>query len=368
MSDAPPFIAGLALNRAYFEEAVRPILRKYAPDLDYSAALIGYGSDVLGFDTITSTDHEWGPRLLLFLGEATYVARADEIDEVLSAELPQVFHGYSTGFTARNADGVRLMEPAAQGAVRHHVDTHTIRGFFLSELGVDPQGPLSLIDWLVMPQQRLLGVTGGAVFHDGLRALLPLREKLGYYPGEVWLYLLAAQWARLSEEEAFVGRCGDVDDDLGSRIVAARLTRDLMRLCFLLERRYAPYSKWLGTAFSRLACAPRLQPVLRGVLSAPDWRERERRLSAAYEIVATMHNALNLTPPLDPTVSLYFGRPYVTLSAGRFAEALLGAIEDPAMRGVIERAGLVGGVDQVADSVDLLTDVRLCAKLRALYE
>jgi hypothetical protein len=368
MSDAPPFVAGLALNSAYFQDAVRPILRTCAPDLCYSAALIGYGSDVLGYDTITSTDHEWGPRLQLFLDEATHVARADEIDETLSAELPPLFHGYSTGFTVRNADGVRLMEPAAQGAVRHHIDTHTITGFFSSELGVDPQGPLSVVDWLIMPQQQLLGVTGGAVFHDGLRSLLPLREKLAYYPRDVWLYLLAAQWARLSEEEAFVGRCGEVDDDPGSRIVAARLTRDLMRLCFLLERRYSPYSKWLGTAFSRLACAPRLQPVLHGVLSAPDWRERERWLSAAYEIVATMHNALSLTPPLDPTVSAYFGRPYVTLSAGRFAEALLGAIQDPAMRGVIEHAGLLGGVDQVVDNVDLLTDDRLCLKLRALYE
>ena len=32
------------------------------------------------------------------------------------------------------------------------------------------------------------------------------------------------------------------------------------------------------------------------------------------------------------------------------------------------RAGLIGGVDQVADSVDLLTDARLFTRLRALYE
>src|SRR3954471_19312958 len=79
MSDAPPFISGLELNHAYYEEAVRPILNHYAPELAYSAALIGYGSDVLGYDTESSTDHEWGPRLLLFLDEPTYATRADEI-------------------------------------------------------------------------------------------------------------------------------------------------------------------------------------------------------------------------------------------------------------------------------------------------
>jgi uncharacterized protein DUF4037 len=367
MDEALPFISGLELNRAYFEEAVRPILAEYAPDLDYSAALIGYGSDVLGYDTAISTDHEWGPRLLLFLDESTYATRAEEVSQRLSANLPPVFRGYSTGFSARDAEGVRSMEPATPGAVRHHIDMHTVHGFFAQELGVDPDEPLSAVDWLLMPQQRLLGVTSGAVFHDGLHALVPLREKLGFYPHDVWLYLLAAQWTRISQEEAFVGRCGDLGDELGSQVIAARLVRDLMRLCFLMERRYAPYSKWLGTAFSRLACAPRLQPVLHEALSAADWYERERRLSAAYEIVAAMHNALDLTPPLDTAVSPYYSRPYLTLYARRFAEALVMAINDPAMRAIIERVELIGGVDQVVDSVDLLTDTNLCVRLRALY-
>ena len=139
------------------------------------------------------------------------------------------------------------MEPATAGAVRHHIDIHSVYGFFAQELGVDPAAPLSAVDWLLMPEQRLLGVTSGAIFHDGLHAPVPLRGKLAYYPRDVWLYLLAAQWARISEEEAFVGGCGDAGDDLGSRIIAARLVRDLMRLCFLMERRYAPYSKSLGT-------------------------------------------------------------------------------------------------------------------------
>lgn len=368
MDDAPPFMTGLELNRAYYEEAVRPILEDFAPELAYSAALIGYGSDVLGYDTMISTDHEWGPRLLLFLDETNYATQADEINQRLSAELPPVFRGYSTSFSARNAEGVRLMELATSGVVRHHIDIHTIQGFFTQELGVDPDAPLSAVDWLLMPQQRLLGVTSGAVFHDGLHALVPLRARLAFYPHAVWLYLLAAQWTRISEEEAFVGRCGDVGDDLGSQVIAVRIVRDLMRLCFLMERRYAPYSKWLGSAFAHLECAPSLQPVLHEVLSASDWREREGRLSAAYEIVAETHNALDLTPPLDTAVSPYFGRPYLTLYTRRFAEALVTAINDPAMRGIIERVGLIGGVDQVADSVDLLTDANLCARLRALYE
>ena len=60
------FVAGLDLARQFYEDAVRPLVG----ELPHSAALIGPGSEVLGFDTARSTDHDWGPRLLLFLRPA----------------------------------------------------------------------------------------------------------------------------------------------------------------------------------------------------------------------------------------------------------------------------------------------------------
>jgi hypothetical protein len=107
---------------------------------------------------------------------------------------------------------------------------------------------------------------------------------------------------------------------------------------------------------------------LHDALSATGWRDRERWLTAAYEVVAATHNALELTPPLPTSVSPYHGRSYLTLRAGRFADALVATIEDPHVRGIIDRTGLIGGVDQVADSVDLLTNAKLCIQLRTLYE
>ena len=66
------FIKGLELGELFYTEAVKPILAKYFADLTYSAALIGTGSEVLGFDTPQSMDHDWGPRLMLFLTEADH--------------------------------------------------------------------------------------------------------------------------------------------------------------------------------------------------------------------------------------------------------------------------------------------------------
>ncbi len=80
---------GLALSRAYFFEAIRPILAKRVTAIgqSYAAALLGWGSDVLGNDDELSRDHEWGPRCLLFLPEPLIRYRGKILTE-LDRHLP----------------------------------------------------------------------------------------------------------------------------------------------------------------------------------------------------------------------------------------------------------------------------------------
>lgn len=364
----PDFIPGLQLSEAYYKEAVRPILDVAFPGLVHAAALIGYGSDVLGYDTERSTDHGWGPRCWLFLRDDDYPAYQPQIDAAMQSRLPQTFRGYPTRFSRGAAVVMAPDEPA-----HHYVLISSLPGYFLRHLGFDPTGTITAVDWLACPQQQLLEVTRGAVFHDGFGVLMAARERLAYYPDEIWRTLLAAQWQRISQEEAFVGRCGEVGDELGSAVVAARLVREIMRLCFLMERQYAPYSKWLGTAFSYLACGPILAPILRAVLRAETWQERERPLGVAYETVARMHNTLGITAPLDTRTGQYHGRPFkdqegrpfTVIHAERFAGAIRATISDDMLR---DTASFIGAVDQWADSADVLTNTDRVAHLRALFE
>ena len=350
------FMPGLELNRLFYMEVVQPLLAARFPDVAYSSGLLGYGSDVLGYDTAISTDHEWGPRLLIFLREEEYPKLHQAIGETLSRELPPSFRGYPTNFSepAGGGVGVRLLEPGEAGQINHHISVMTVAGFLEWELGVRSANSISPRAWLTFPEQKLLEMTAGAVYHDSLQQLETLRQRLSYYPDDVWVYRLASQWQRISQEEAFVGRCGDVGDELGSRIVATRLVREVMRLCFLLERRYAPYSKWFGTAFTRLACSGQLGPRLTAALAASSWQKREGHLADAYEAVARMQNALALTEPLDPTPRRYHDRPYRVIHAERFANALSATIRDEELRRIVETIGLVGAVDQFADSTDIL--------------
>ncbi len=251
------FVPGIELSRRFYGEAVRPLLRRKFRGLPYSAGLLGTGSEVLGFDTPRSRDHAWGPRLLLFLSEVDLELHGSRMNDVLAAELPRTVAGYPTNFTEAQADGSRLLRYVNHGPINHGVEITTLSTFLTGYIGIANPLQFSDYDWLTTSQQRLRTLTHGAVFHDDLAVLVPMRAALEWYPDHLWRALLAAQWGRIGQEEAFPGRCAEAGDDLGSRIITSRLVRDLMLLCFLMERSYAPYSKWLGTAFAQLDCAPR---------------------------------------------------------------------------------------------------------------
>src|SRR5205814_4162108 len=136
------------------------------------------------------------------------------------------------------------------------------RRFFSDYLAVRIEDDIEPADWLTFPEQKLRTVAAGAVFHDHL-GLGEIRQRFSYYPHDVWLYLLASGWARVGQEEHLMGRAGLAGDEIGSALIGARLVRDLVRLCFLMERVYAPYPKWFGAAFDRLGCAEKLSPHLR---------------------------------------------------------------------------------------------------------
>jgi hypothetical protein len=192
-----------------------------------------------------------------------------------------------------------------------------------------------------------------------------VRSRFAWYPHDVWLYLLAAGWQRIGQDEHLMGRAGQVDDEIGSALIAGRLVRDLMRLCFLMEREYAPYSKWYGTAFARLRAAGPLSPLLWRALGAGTWLERDRALGEAYAVVAQMHNARAVTDPQPTEVERFFGRPFSVIFGERFAKALVARIEDPSVRQI---PLLIGGVDQWSDSTDVLETATLRARLRVLYQ
>jgi hypothetical protein len=319
----PELTPGLALCRDFYVAEVAPVLTEAFPGLAHGAAVMGRGSEVLGFDDAMSTDHDWRPRVTVFLAADTHADRGGAVEEALRDRVPSEFRGWPTA-----------------------VEVVTVRGYVLDRLGLDVEGELTARDWLATPEQQLRMYTAGGVFHDEV-GLQEVRDRLARYPHDLWLYLMSAAWWRVHPELNLVGRAGSVGDELGSALIASRLVADLMRLCFLMERQYAPYAKWFGTAFGRLACAAELAPVLGAVLRAERWPERERALNEAYARLAERHDALHVTPPVPTAPLRMWDRPFPVMW-GDFPGALQAEIRDPEVRRIAGRWP-AGGVDQLRE-------------------
>jgi hypothetical protein len=349
------FVPGIEVSRSLYEEVVGPVLRERFAGLRHAAGLLDGGSEVLGFDTARSTDHDWGARLQVFLADADAdPATVEAVVAVIGGALPATVRGVPARFGLADDTRLGVADPAG---LRHDVAVVPVGAWLRGHLGFDPRAGVTVDDWLATPAQLLAVVTGGALFHDGLGDLTAVRAALAWPPDDVWRHLLAAQWTRIGQEEPFVGRCGEVGDDLGSAVIAARLARDHMRLALLLRRRYPPYAKWFGSAFARLAAddagVAGVAGALAAAVGADAWPERERHLVDAGVALGALTNAAGLAAPVDPTPRPFHDRPFTVVDAERFAVALRESIADPALRALPP----TGAIDQWVDSTDVLSRV-----------
>jgi hypothetical protein len=352
MPSTPSFIPGLEMGRLFYQNIIEPAVRREFPQLKYAAALIGPGSEVLGFDTAISTDHDWRPRVFLFIENGAFEELFPRLSKLISDVVPERFMGFPARAPAPNAD------------LRSRT-VHSVDRFWREYVGFSSDEVPSPEDWLTFPEHRLLGLTSGAVYFDETGELARARERFRYYPDDIRLYMAAAEWRHIAQEEAFLGRTGDVGDEIGSQIIASRLVRHIMRLCFIVERKYYPYTKWFGTAYSKLNCASIFLPLIGDVLGHKHWKRRETAMSALYSATVELfesHNMINIK--FETKISSYYTRPYQVLNADRFANALRDRITSESVKRLPSQ---LGSVEQFVDSTDIVTNVEMCKKLKSIY-
>jgi hypothetical protein len=338
---------GVEVARRYWSDVVAPLVNGQWPDLPHTAGRLGGGSDVLGLDDAMSRDHDWGLRLTLLVP----ADRVAAVRTLLERELPATFRGLPTRFATS-------WDPA----VVHRVDVLAPEDFATRHLGVALNGPVDAVDWLALTGQSVLEVTAGPVFCDTDGRISRLRDRLAWYPVDLWRYTVACDWQRIDQELPFIGRTAQLDDDLGSRLITARLIRVAMHLGFLLHRRWAPYPKWFGTMFAALPIAAGLRPMLSTAIAAQTWPEREQALCQALESLLEVQRQAGLPAPGSATRP-FFDRPFRGLSP-EVAAMLQSTIEDPVVRGL--PLG-VGSVEQWVDNVDVLVQPRRRAALTSAW-
>jgi hypothetical protein len=358
------FIPGLLLAERFFHEVVHPLIQETYPYLEFDAALLGPGSEVLGYDDEISIDHHWGPRTLLFLSEEDFIAYGGEIKRFLGENLPYTFLGYSTNWSEPDPEDsmTQLLTPKTIGAINHRVEIYTVRSYLEKFLGIKRTN-LSEYDWLTLSEQRLLEFTSGKVFYNGLGDLKHAREHLGYFPENVWKFKLLAEWEHIGQEIAFVGRPAAFGDELGSRIETGRLVRHIMRIGYMLSKKYVPYPKWFGRGFSDLPIARDLHLLLLNILKENFWRSREEMLCKAYLILLEKMITLRIVPKIVVEPISFHNRDQLVIDTDKICQEIKKTIKEP----LSEVQHPLGSIDHFIDQTDILTTAKLSRKTISFF-
>ncbi len=235
---------GLELARAYYEQCGAPMLAEQFPTLTdrLAVGLIGGGSECLGYDDEVSQDHDFEPGFCIFLpGEDEVDRRTAFLLERAYAKLPKEFAGF------RRA----ALQPV--GGARHGV-LRTAE--FLAEKLGSADGALTPMEWLRVPEQALLEVTGGELFFDGRGELTRVRTALRTWPEDVRKKKLAGNLLLMAQSGQYnYLRCIRHGEPAAAQLAAVEFVRSGMSAVFLLNGRYQPYYKW---SFRAMRALPKL--------------------------------------------------------------------------------------------------------------
>lgn len=317
----------------------------------------------MGYDDEVSQDHMWGPRFYMFLNSNDIEKKA-EIFETLSELLPYQYKGYSVNFTEPdpNDNGVQHAKFISSGNVNPLIFIQTFDEFLYDELGTSDLENLRPLDWLSFSEHRLLSLVSGKMFVDKLNIADKL-ILLKYYPNDIRNYLIASNWDIIASEQAFVKRCGETGDEIGSIIICARIAERLMRLCFLYKKVYAPYSKWFGTAFNELDIDVNIKKSIYAALHAETIKLREDCLVKSQALVADLHNKSEITSFIDYKIESYFGRNIKVIFAEKFAEATA----EKLVGTPLENIPLIGTFSQIGGLSSFSDEKQYYKQIKAMY-
>lgn len=224
---------------------------------EYTAAgLVGYGSECLGFDDEISRDHDYGPSFCIWLPREIYVRYGKAMQAAYDA-LPKAFMGF---------DG-RVEE--AQGKGR--VGVLCLEDFYREILGRESV-PTTAEEWFAVPEAALSTATSGAVFTDSCGKFTKIREGLlAYYPREVWQKKLAESLAKASQAGQYnYARAMKRRERIAAELALTEFVREAMQIVYLLNKKYAPFYKWMHRGMKELGVCSEIGDMLELLYQIPD--------------------------------------------------------------------------------------------------
>ncbi|MCM1991754.1 DUF4037 domain-containing protein [Oceanirhabdus seepicola] len=360
---------GLELCESFYFDVVKILIDKNFPMLKnkYAAGLIGYGSDVLGNDDELSRDHEWGPRCHIWLMEDDYNKYAGEIDMMLKSELPLEYLGYKTRFVFNEEFEVLITTDDKHNSI-HHVAITTVERYLRIQYGIVNKDNkkneyyLNNIEWLCIPEQKLLELTRGKIFEDSIGEITKVRKTFSYYNDDVWKYKVLYCWREL-DDLATVPLCFKRNQIISGKIILTRIIENTIRLVYLYNKKYYPgYMKWFSYEFSKLPkLAASISTKLEKCLNEEDITKIINIMENVFLEILEEHNRLGVTPYVEVRNNKWT-RELVNISTINVCKAL-----EETITSELKELNIDGSCDQWITNSEILVWSEQFTKVKELY-
>ena len=249
---------GLELAERYYETYGRKMIEEQFPQIadQIAAGLVGMGSECLGFDDEISMDHDYGPSFCIWLTRDVHEKYGMQMQAAYDA-LPQEFMGFSG----------RVCEEQGQG----RVGVLCLEDFYNGILGYD-RAPVTDQEWMVVPEENLATATSGRVFEDRLGRFSAVRDELmQYYPRKVWIRRLVQCMAKAAQAGQYnYARAMKRGERIAAELSLAEFVREIMKTVYLLNKRYAPYDKWMRRGMKELTVCSEIGDMLDLLYTIPN--------------------------------------------------------------------------------------------------
>ncbi len=247
---------GLEISKRYYLEYGKRMIAESFPELEKRAAvgLAGEGSECLGFDDEVSRDHDFGPSFCIWLTDEDFEKYYFALARAYSS-LPREFLGLTRG-TDSPTGGER------RGVMR-------TSDFYMRFLGT-PGTPVSLRQWLNIPEHALAAATSGEVFRDELGEFSAVRKTLlAGYPDDVRFKKLAAYFICAAQSGEYnYERCLAHGERGAAQFAIFTFVKNIVAAVYLLNDAYMPFYKWAFRGMPRPATLSDLSDVLEFLISS----------------------------------------------------------------------------------------------------
>ena len=254
---------GIDLSREFYEQIGLPMLEEHFKDkLDRIAVgFLGHGSECFGFDDEISKDHDYEPGFCIWLTEEDEKDFGFRLMRAYS-KLPKEFMGYQ-------CSNKSLFGKTTCGVT-------TIQEFYKGYTG-RKGAPETMYDWLYTPSHYLAEATNGVVFSDPLGEFTKIRNEILFgMPADVRLKKIASCAFKMAQSGQYnYMRCIKHGEIGAARLALNEFVDQCANIAFLLDKKYAPYYKWIFRAMKDLPSHSFLADKLERLLTLQSEKHQE---------------------------------------------------------------------------------------------